>query len=1110
MAISENTYAQFYSGSQMDFGKNRIQYKDELWSHYKFDKFDVYFYLGGKNLAVYTAKIAESQIENIEQVLDFQAENRIQFIVYNKQSDYLQSNIGLVSGSQQYNVGGVTRIVGNKIILYYEGDHDKFTKQIKAGLAEMYFNTMMYGGNWKDVVRNSTLLNIPEWYSKGFASYYSNNWNPEIENKIKDGMMSGNFKDINRLPYEDAIIAGHSVWSYIAETYGKNVIPNLLYMTRVSRNIESGFLFVLGLSMKSVLNEWRFFYSNKFIAANNNRDVPNKEFALKIKNKKGKIFSQFKLSPNGKWAVYSTNWSGQYKIYLYDIENNKTTRILKKGAKISRANDYSYPVIAWHPSSEFFTFINEDKGQLWLNFYTLKDKELEKRVLQKFEKVIQFNYAPDGKKFVMSAVQNGMTDIFVYQVGSNNAEQITKDVYDDLYPAFYKGTSEIIFSSNRTNDTLKFSDDIDPVAPFYDLFSYDYLRRTPVIRRLTETPFINETQTQVYDSSHIVFLSDHNGIVNRFIGNFDSVLAYVDTSEHYRYKMNYYPISNKARNILEHNFIPNQNNYSEVQLFDGNYYLTRQTKIAVNELIPLNLTNTPYRELSKKVNIIPSSPSPLEKPKEQPAPVEKEETPHPQDTAKSQEGGIKIRVFDSNNTGKEKVDINNYTFSNESPKKETKQESYQNSPFNKANTSTVNVTEQNDTNVRKRKEFLLPHQLNYNRFFTIDQLVSQIDNQFLNANYQVFSGGGPIYYNPGFNGLIKVGASDLFENYRLTGGFRLGTNLKSNEFMAGIEDLSKRLDKSYTYFRRNINTAGGEVVSGETKTLTQEFKYAIRYPFSELLALKGTSSARVDRLVYLSTNDANLKKQSDYTYWANLKAELIYDNTSSLGLNLPVGFKAKAFAEYYRQVSPKQVNIGVIGADVRYYLKIYREFIWANRLATSTSFGNQKLIYYMGGVDNWLFPKYNGDVLIKNPNQYAFQTLATNMRGFAQNSRNGNSFALLNSEFRLPLFRFMSSQPLRSEFVNNFQFILFSDVGTAWTGKSPFSPENSIFSTVIAPANSPFEITLENQLNPIITSYGWGVRSKILGYFVRVDFGYGIQDGIQLKRVIQLSLNTDF
>jgi hypothetical protein len=36
------------------------------------------------------------------------------------------------------------------------------------------------------------------------------------------------------------------------------------------------------------------------------------------------------------------------------------------------------------------------------------------------------------------------------------------------------------------------------------------------------------------------------------------------------------------------------------------------------------------------------------------------------------------------------------------------------------------------------------------------------------------------------------------------------------------------------------------------------------------------------------------------------------------------------------------------------------------------------------------------------------------------------------------------------------------------------------------------------------------LRSQLLGYFVRADWGWGVDDGVLLDRVFQLSLSTDF
>ena len=122
IALCSNANAQSYNGLRNDFGKNRIQYNQFLWQFYKLERFDVYFYLGGKETALFTAQAAEKHINEIEQIFDYTIDGKIEFIVYNNLSDFKQSNIGL-AGTETANVGGETRIVGSKVIIYFEGDH---------------------------------------------------------------------------------------------------------------------------------------------------------------------------------------------------------------------------------------------------------------------------------------------------------------------------------------------------------------------------------------------------------------------------------------------------------------------------------------------------------------------------------------------------------------------------------------------------------------------------------------------------------------------------------------------------------------------------------------------------------------------------------------------------------------------------------------------------------------------------------------------------------------------------------------------------------------------------------------------------------------------------
>ena len=119
IALSLSGYSQFYNGSQVDFGKNRVQYnKDRLWFFYRFEKFNTYFYQGGDNLAYYTYRYANKQIQKMEEKLDYVLEEKAHFLIFQSLNELKESNIGLVS-DEQYNVGGITHLVDNKIFIYF-------------------------------------------------------------------------------------------------------------------------------------------------------------------------------------------------------------------------------------------------------------------------------------------------------------------------------------------------------------------------------------------------------------------------------------------------------------------------------------------------------------------------------------------------------------------------------------------------------------------------------------------------------------------------------------------------------------------------------------------------------------------------------------------------------------------------------------------------------------------------------------------------------------------------------------------------------------------------------------------------------------------------------
>ncbi len=1056
VGTAQDGAAQFYYGLQQDFGKNRVQYQDFMWSYYAFDRFDTYFYKQGRQVAQYVSRIAEEDLEFLETLLDYRLTDHMQLVVYNNLTDFKQSNVGLPSTDEMNNTGGLSKIVGSKLYVYFDGDHRNLRTQLRAGIVQVLLNQMMYGGNIREVVSNNTLLTLPEWYEKGLIAYLSDPENEEYENYVIDGVLSGRYKSFKTIQGKDHIYAGFGIWQYIGEMYSPNVISQILYMTRVNRGVESGFTFVLGKDLETIMNDWLEYTKEKYTSL---ETMPSMEGVnLARKNHKGVQFIHMALSPESGSLVYVRNNLGKFKVFLTQLPEGESKVVFKGGYAIDEYTDYSFPMLAWHPTGDLLAIISEEKGHSKLHFYDVKKEELISKDLFQFEKVLSFCYAPDGKHFLMSAIREGQSDIYMYSILANSFEKLTDDVYDDFDPIFIK-PNRIVFASTRPNTNYPIVSDSVPAREKTDLFLYEIGGIDP-LKNITNTDQKEEADNIMLADSKFQYSAPNGKLRQVYQMTIDSSIAFIDTTTHYYYEYKSTPISNYNRPILGHSQIGRFGekvwrtlnggkellSYQKKGDFDGKEEMVWEEGVEVNQIEPILLKD--------KKEIRP--------------------------------GSYEVNILDYQFHPDLKEEFN-------IPQKQVE--------------VVVPADEKNDS-TEVEEEFVFPAQSNYRLSFFSEYFVSELDKNFLTPVYQPYSGGGSaLFLTPPLSGLFKLGLGETFGDYKIIGAARIGVDFRNNEFYLSFMNLRRQWDKTYTFNRKTLfqQYSGDEI----HKVITHQGIVTLTYPFNPVSALSFTGGFRLDEDHVLAVNQFRAEEETDFDSRITAGSQWIYDNTLSKGLNLYAGTRFKIFGEYYQSVGDEDpLSLFVLGADFRHYYPIHRNFILANRFACSASFGKQRLIYYLGGVDNWWGAKYNPDTPIDQATDYAFQTLATNMRGFHQNIRNGNNFFVYNTELRFPVFSYLLNRPVKSDILRNFQIVGFTDVGTAWNGLTPYSAVNAFNNQVIQQGG--ITVVLDKQKNPFVLGYGAGFRTRIAGYFMRFDWAWGLEDGIVLPRVFYFSTSLDF
>jgi outer membrane protein assembly factor BamA len=380
-----------------------------------------------------------------------------------------------------------------------------------------------------------------------------------------------------------------------------------------------------------------------------------------------------------------------------------------------------------------------------------------------------------------------------------------------------------------------------------------------------------------------------------------------------------------------------------------------------------------------------------------------------------------------------------------------------------------------------------------------------------------------------------MGTVDLFEDYKVSGGLRIAPNLRDNDVLFEFTNLKKRWDWGFTYYRSSQETAidaGPVGFPGLLATVKQHSNYYlahVRYPFDRVRSLRLTAGPRFDRSVFPAINPTYLKLPDIKKTYSQVTLEYVYDNTLNPALDIWHGLRWKLYADWFDQLSELQPGQGRtlfnVGFDARHYLPIYRNIIWAVRASGDFSWGSQKVIYYLGGVDGWLKFRENekfdpsGNTVIGyryfNPTpapapdaDYAFQALALNLRGFRQNASNGNNNLVINSEVRMPVFSTFFDRPINNAFVRNFQLVQFFDLGTAWNGAYNLPERPSVqYGT---DANGVIVKIRAGGIGPFAGGYGFGARSTLLGYFLRFDVAWQMDGVFKGKPITYFALGLDF
>ena len=1090
------------------FGQNRVQNRKFDMKFFDTKHFRVYHYdKAGRQLGRYVAEEAENNISVIEKKMGGQFPKRFNIILYNSYDDYRQTNIGLKDESEIAGVTfqGTSNLVGDKMVVYYTGKHTDLRRQIQSGMARVVMQRMIFGENFKKMVKTSLQMNLPPWVTDGFIAYLVDGWNTEANSEWKrllDARPTTGFYEFSEQYPE---LSGKAFWKFIADQYGTEKMKSLLseMQKKTSLNKAMKNKANLGIKVTKAFDSCMYFYRSIYTEDAHNQEWPDSTkglISLKVP-KDNSIIRNIRVSPRGTDIAYVAWRDGEYKVYSQKTQHEQAVSTLLEGGQkdLTQEIDPNYPMMAWSANGNKLAIMYKKGKKVQLRIYNSVKGRIENIAIppNRFDRVLGMCFMQDDDKLVLSAVRKSQADLYSFTIKGSKMANITDDAWDDIDPVFISGGSRtgILFLSNRPKPDLNVPLGVNQLPTgIMNAYFYNTTTQRSELLQCSKVKEGHITQPIQYGPDNFAFLYDGNGIQNRYVTLFKRDEHNMDTP----YAV---PITNYNTSIISHQYNLASEQVADVIQEKDKYMVYFHDPQMPNDTVPPK-------------HLVPTRLS-----------IEKQESV--------------VTMSENENKAKHSGRRHKQEEKKESVLPEVKGGSAFQSEFTDTATATSHhkkhkaedqpvvdvIVPESDSSVLAvitDSAYVNMKPTTYKASFKPDAFNVRIDNSILFTQYQPYGNGGGPYKNPGVSALMTLGMNELMENYKVTVGIQLPVDLSSSAYFLQYQNLKKRMDwgilflrtqsKDYEYVVYTDQNGNPLFVQQQLfKSITNMVQGEINYPLDRIRSLHFRTALRQDLMVQKATDTLSLTYEIPGTTqnWSLSRAEYIFDNTISPMLNIRKGTRFKVYAEYMDQLNASKVNCYNIGFDFRTYTRLYKNTIWATRVAYAHSDGTAPVQYQLGGVDNWV-----GAQTANTPQaggNYGFMALATSMRGYDQAAREGNNFAVLNTEIRMPVLATFLKRPVQSSILRNLQVVAFMDAGDAWTG---FLPDANALNTNYTfpqlgspPSNVVVNVTVPNG-GGLAMGFGGGLRTMLFGYFVRCDAAWNI-DGIK-KPVIYIALGTDF
>jgi hypothetical protein len=497
------------------FGRNKVEYENLHFEVLKTEHFDIYYYPDEAPAAQQAGRMAERWYARFATLFKHQLSGRQPIILYATMPQFQQTNVvgGIGEGT-----GGVTEALMRRIVLPTGGTLADMDHVIGHELVHAFQYDITGHGSPTSLGALPAAASLPLWFIEGMAEYLSiGPVSPFTAMWMRGGLQDSlpsyrNLENARYFPYR----YGQALLAYIAGVWGDPILGDLLKAGARSRDMGRAIQSVLAMTPDSLVARWhgatRVAYESVLAKTQPPESVGTRIIALSGNDAGGRYNVSPSVSPDGERLMFLSDRDlFSIDLFLADARSGRVERRLTNTAVDPHLQSLQFLASAgsWDATGTRFAYAGIADGRPLLVIYDLTRKRVSRKVpLKTLGEVLNPSWSPDGTSIVFSAIVGGLTDLYVYNLGTNQLRRLTEDQFADLQPAWSPDGTTIAFATDR------FTTDPDSLR----LGKYSLALLDVASGRVTRLPgfsgarHINPQWSP--DGRALYFLSDPLGITN--------------------------------------------------------------------------------------------------------------------------------------------------------------------------------------------------------------------------------------------------------------------------------------------------------------------------------------------------------------------------------------------------------------------------------------------------------------------------------------------------------------------------------------------------------------------------------------------------------------------